>query len=88
MPEISRFLGIIIQMFIDDHNPPHFHAVYNEFEAEIIIYESHLLNGNLPPQILRKVLYWADLHRDELMQNWENLRAQKPIFKIKPLEGK
>lgn len=85
MPEISRFLGIIIRMFVSDHNPPHFHAVYNKYEAQFSIDPLEMIEGKLPPRIHGIVIEWALLHQKELTQNWEKLRHEKPIKKIKPL---
>jgi hypothetical protein len=86
MPEISRFFGIIIFMYWDDHNPPHFHARYNEFEAQIIIANGNVLEGDLPTRQLRFVQAWAELHREELDANWNDLAKNPPSFKkIEPL---
>lgn len=85
MPEISRFLGIIIRMFMDDHNPPHFHAVYNGKEGAFSIETLIMIQGDLPPRIQGIVVEWAAMHQKELLQNWENLHSQKQIKKIKPL---
>ncbi|MHB8089665.1 MAG: DUF4160 domain-containing protein, partial [Anaerolineaceae bacterium] len=62
MPEISRFLGIIISMFYDDHNPPHFHARYGDFKAAILIDDFTVKEGNLPARVLGLVIEWASLH--------------------------
>jgi hypothetical protein len=85
MPEISRFLGIIIRMFWSEHNPPHFHAIYNDFEAEIEISSLNVKSGKLPAKVLGLVLEWAELHQEELMQNWKSLQTTKDYKKIKPL---
>jgi hypothetical protein len=85
MPEISRFLGIVIRMFPSEHNPPHFHAVYNDFEAQFSIDPLEMIEGKLPARIHGIVVEWASLHQKELMQNWDKLRDEKPIKKIKPL---
>ncbi|MHB9118250.1 MAG: DUF4160 domain-containing protein [Burkholderiales bacterium] len=52
MPEISRFLGIIIAMFYDEHNPPHFHARYGDYKVEIVIQTLSVLAGKLPPRAM------------------------------------
>ena len=70
MPEISKFYGIIIYMYIDDHNPPHFHVWYDDYQAEITIKEG-IVRGEMPRRALRLVFEWLDLHRDELLENWE-----------------
>ena len=72
MPEISKFYGIIIYMYIDDHNPPHFHVWYDDYQAEITIKEG-IVRGEMPRRALRLVFEWLDLHRDELLENWERL---------------
>jgi Domain of unknown function (DUF4160) len=85
MPEISRFLGISIRMYRDEHLPPHFHAIYNEFAAQISIRNISIIQGKLPPRVLGYVIEWASLHEDELAQCWEAARTDKPIGKIEPL---
>lgn len=85
MPEISRFLGIIIRMYSAEHNPPHFHATYNDHEALFSIDSLDLIGGKLPPRIHGIVVEWASIHQKELMQNWNNLQNEKPPKKIKPL---
>lgn len=86
MPEISRFLGIVIKMFFDDHNPPHFHAEYGESAALIDIRHLSLFSGALPPRVLGLVIEWATLHRQELLEDWEKAQAQQELKKIAPLE--
>lgn len=86
MPEISRFFGIIIFMYFDEHNPPHFHAKYGEERAVISIGELKLLEGRLPKRALALVLEWANEHRDELMQNWKSMQTTGEYSKIAPLE--
>ena len=86
MPQISRFFGIIIAMYFDEHNPPHFHAIYQEYEAEISINGFKVLNGNLPPRALGLVTEWANIHRTELTDNWDRIQEKQPPRKIKPLE--
>ena len=87
MPEISRFLGIIIKMFFDDHNPPHFHVEYGEFKAIIDIRTAELLEGYLPSKQLKLVQAWAILHEEELLENFENLgKDVKSWIKIEPLK--
>ncbi|MBI5448086.1 MAG: DUF4160 domain-containing protein [Gammaproteobacteria bacterium] len=86
MPEISRFLGIIIAMFYNDHNPPHFFVRYNEHKANISIKNLAILDGKLPPKVLGLVIEWASIHQSELLKNWELARASKPLNKVFPLE--
>jgi hypothetical protein len=85
MPEISRFLGISIRMYRDDHLPPHFHAVYNEFDAQISIRHSAVIRGRLPARVLGYVTEWAALHEEELARCWEAAQNSQPIGKIEPL---
>jgi len=86
MPEICRFYGIIIKMFFEDHNPPHFHAEYGSFEALIEIDTLAVIGGKLPPRALGLVMEWAALHQKELILLWQNAREQKPLGKIEPLK--
>jgi len=85
MPEISRFLGIVVVMFMNDHPPPHFHAFHGEYEIMVDIQDG-LVTGQFPSRAVRHVLEWLDLHRDELMDNWNRCRRRQPIHKIAPLE--
>ncbi len=85
MPEISRFYGIIITMFYDDHNPPHFHVRYNEYRAVINI-ENGVVNGSLPRRVLNLVYEWLDLHKDELMSNWKLIENNNEPLDINPLD--
>ena len=86
MPEISRFFGIIISMFYNDHTPPHFHVHYSGQQAIIAIQSLVLLAGELSPCAFGLVMEWAAMHRAELMDNWELARQQAPLNKIDPLE--
>jgi hypothetical protein len=86
MPELSRFYGIIIYMFAKDHNPPHFHAKYGDYRAIIDIHKGEIVDGELPRRALRLVQDWAELHKDELLLNWETAQSDNPEFKrIEPL---
>ncbi len=85
MPQISYFLGVVIRMFYRDHNPPHFHAVYSNFEAIIDIEKNELISGFLPPRVLGLVTEWTALHQKELMDNWERARIQESLKSIAPL---
>lgn len=87
MPEISRFYGIIVRMFLADHAPPHFHAFYQDYEVMIDIAEGNILKGVLPRRELRLVLAWLEIHRDELLQNWLLAMSKAgELKKIPPLE--
>ncbi|MEG1564427.1 MAG: DUF4160 domain-containing protein [Bacteroides sp.] len=85
MPEISLFYGIRITMYYDDHNPPHFHAEYAEHKALIDIQNGYVIRGALPARQLKFVLAWGELHKDELMQNWELAKSAAPLAGIAPL---
>jgi hypothetical protein len=86
MPEVSRFFGITIRMYFDDHNPPHFHAIYAGSEAKVGIDPVMVLDGKLPNRAASMVIEWAALHQQELMRNWQSLQNQQPAEKIQPLE--
>jgi len=86
MPEISRFYGIVIKIFYDDHNPPHFHAEYGEFEALFEIRTLKKISGQLPKRATRLVKKWAIQNEDELMEQWNKAKALEKPGKIKPLE--
>ncbi len=85
MPEISRFFGIIIAMHYDDHEPPHFHVRYANYDAKISIIELQLISGKIPQRVLALVLEWAFKYRPELLNNWKLCRARKALRKIPPL---
>jgi len=85
MPEISRFLGIKIFMYFNEHNPPHFHAVYNENRVAISIESLGVIDGKLPAKALGLVVEWAELHQEELMENWHRMRERGEFLKIEPL---
>lgn len=85
MPEISRFFGIIIRMYFNDHAPPHFHAFYGDDEVEIGIDPIVKLSGYLPPRALALAIEWAVQHDKELMDNWDRLHTDRQPQKISPL---
>ena len=82
MPEICRFYGIIVYMFFNDHNPPHFTVKYWEFEATVLIENGNLLNGDFPISKLKLVSAWAEIHKQELLAMWDS----KDFFKLNPLQ--
>ena len=86
MPEISRYFGIIIRMYFDDHPPPHFHAIYGRDEIQVAINPITILRGNLPRRAESMVFEWAALHQQELIENWYRLNSDQSPKKIKPLE--
>ncbi|MDA1140956.1 MAG: DUF4160 domain-containing protein [Planctomycetota bacterium] len=88
MPVISMFYGIIVSMYFLDnrqHKMPHIHAKYQDSEAVLSIPEGELLDGSLPPAKLRLVSAWIEIHRDDLMANWELAVAGQQLYKIDPL---
>ena len=85
MPEISRFLGIVIGMFYREHGLAHIHAVYGDYEISAEI-ESGTVRGRFPPRAQKLVLEWMDLHRQELLKNWELARQGEALKRIAPLE--
>jgi hypothetical protein len=85
VPEISRFLGIVIAILYRDHSPPHFHAAYGEFEITVGI-EDGIVRGEFPRRALALVLEWCQAHQNELRENWELARLRKPLQRIPPLE--
>ncbi|HLB45589.1 MAG TPA: DUF4160 domain-containing protein [Anaerolineales bacterium] len=86
MPEISRFFGIIIALYYNDHQPPHFHAKYGGETGVFSTQDLRLIEGNLPKRVTSLVVEWAFEHRDELMDNWRLAQAKKPLKDIPPLE--
>ncbi len=85
MPELSRFLGIVIFMNFNDHNPPHFHAKYGDYQITIEI-ESGIVNGTFPKRALSLVLEWYEQHKSELLDDWNSMKATGEFKKINPLE--
>ena len=81
MPEICRFLGIVISMYFDEHNPPHFHVRYNEHRAVLAIRTLNILEGHLPARVRGLIEEWAERHQQELLQMWDS----KEFHKIAPL---
>jgi hypothetical protein len=86
MPEVSRFFGISIRMYFDDHNPPHFHAIQGGAEAEIGIDPVALLRGRFPRRALGMVMEWAAVHQRELRDNWDLVHNDQAPHRIDPLE--
>jgi hypothetical protein len=86
VPTISAFYGILIQMFWNEHAPPHFHALYGEHEALIDVRDLHVMRGSLPHRAMALVSEWAAEHRDELMEDWNLCRQLQPPKRIEPLK--
>ena len=88
MPTISMFYGIIVRMYFapGEHDPPHFHAYYNEYKASVDIRTCEIIEGNLPRRQQRLVLAWAELRQEELMADWNLVMNGENPFKIEPLQ--
>lgn len=85
MPEISRFLGIVIYMLYDDHRPPHFHAEYGEYRITVDIHTG-VVDGRFPRRALNAVLEWYAINKERLSENWECVEKHEPLKRIPPLE--
>ena len=86
MPEISRFYGIVIRMYFDDHSPPHFHAIYNGQEAVISINDLSVIRGQLSARAYGLVMEWAYLHRSEILEAWKRAKSMENPGRIAPLD--
>ena len=86
MPEISRFFGIVIAMYYNDHEPPHFHARYARQNGRFAIETLEMLDGRMSPRVRGLVVEWASLHQEELRREWTLCRQHQPLFAIAPLE--
>lgn len=85
MPTISRFFGIVISMYFDDHGHPHFHARHADGEAKVRVDNLEVIDSSLGRRELRLVLGWAELHQPELEENWRRARAGETLRPIEPL---
>jgi len=86
MPALSMFYGIIISMYNnDEHNPPHFHARYQGYDATFD-FDGNLQKGDMPKRQQKLIAAWAEIHRDELIANWELAITEQPLYKIDPLK--
>ena len=85
MPEVSRFYGLVIKIFYDDHHPPHLHAEYGEYEMLLNINTLAIMSGRLPARALGMVTEWASLHQQELHAAWERAKRLLPPGQIEPL---
>ena len=85
MPELSRFLGIVIGMFYREHGVPHFHAVYGEHEVSVEV-ETAKIHGYFPNRAVKLVLEWMNLHKAELLEDWQLAKQGQPLKRIAPLE--
>ena len=73
-------------MYFNDHFPPHFHAIYGQYDAEILIENGEILNGELPPRTRSLVREWAQLYNSELQEDWDLAREHKQLKRIPALE--
>jgi Domain of unknown function (DUF4160) len=85
MPQICSFYGILIFMHWNDHNPPHFHAVYGDYEILIRISDLSVYAGSFPSRAFGLLMEWASQHQDELAANWANAQNKTAFKKIEPL---
>lgn len=86
MPTISVFFGLIIRMYYKDHQPPHFHVQYNDYRAVIDIETGNLTEGDLPIRQLRIVQAWVEIHKEDLVADWNLCLNSEEPFKIEPLK--
>jgi hypothetical protein len=88
MPTISMFYGIVIRMYFapKEHNPPHFHAYYQETTATVDIRSCEVIENNMPKKQLRLVLAWTELHQDELLANWTLAQNGEDVYSIEPIK--
>ncbi len=84
-PRISEFFWIKVNMYYWDHNPPHFHVKYNEYQCFVWINPIKVIEWSLPKKVEKLVLSWAELYSKELIQNWELSKQEKPLKPILPL---
>ena len=85
MPTISMFYGIIIRMYNNgEHNPPHFHASYQGCNATFS-FDGELKDGEMPQKQIKLISAWAEIHKEELLANWELAMSEQPLYKIEPL---
>lgn len=83
-PRISEFFWIKVNMYYQDHNPPHFHVKYNEFECFISINDIQIIDWDLPIKVKKLVLAWTEMYKDELIENWNLAIQEKPLKPILP----
>ena len=82
MPTISMFYGVIIRMYYDEHNPPHFHAVYGEYNGSFSILDLKMIEGDLPRKAQNLIIEWANKHKEEIINIWNT----KTLKKLPPLD--
>jgi hypothetical protein len=82
MPTISRFFGITVVLYYNDHPPPHIHVFYQDLEAKVAIETGDVIEGRLPLAPLRILREWMQLRRSDLMENWRRVREHRPLERI------
>jgi hypothetical protein len=85
MPELCRFLGVVIFILYDDHAPPHFHAEYGDYIISVEI-KTGIFEGKFPKRALQAVFEWYEIYKDKLMENWDLAQSHQPLKEIPPLE--
>lgn len=85
MPEICRFLGIVIYILYNDHSPPHFHAEYGDYKITVEILTG-VIEGRFPKRALNALLEWHEIYKDQLVADWLLAEQHQPLQKIPPLE--
>ena len=85
MPELSRFLGIVVYMLYDDHSPPHFHAQYGDYKISVEI-GTGVVQGRFPRRALKSLLEWYELYREQILEDWQLAELHEPLNPIPPLE--
>lgn len=85
MPEISKFFGIIISLYWRDHNPPHIHFTYGEYECTVSVLD-RVVSGKAPSKVIAKVNEWMDLHENEILTLWEKAQKGEKLGRIEPLK--
>jgi len=86
MPTIAWFYGIAIRMYVRDHPPPHFHAIYGEHEANVSIETGEVIEGVMPNAAKRLIKEWTLARQDQLRKNWQRARAGEQPEKIAGLD--
>ena len=86
MPEISRFFGIVIAMYYNDHSPPHFHAHYGGYEIKVGIESGKVLDGDMPERAKGRIIEWWMLRHVELAEDWKLAQERRPLNSIEPLK--
>jgi len=87
MPEISRFFGMIVTMYYNDHPPAHMHLRYGAYRVRLNLENGEILDGDLPRRALARARAWRDIHEDALFANWQRTLNREPLLPIEPLES-